>query len=114
MMALDPPARRRILAALALAERPGSDGERAAAEAAIGRLVVTHADAIRRLLGDAEPEADAIGWRDLAAKCLRRHQEITDWELGFVRNLLDFRRISPKQHARLIEIAARLAMAEAA
>ena len=104
--------RRRFLAALALAVAPGTDGERCAAEAALGRLVVAHAPAFRALLQEdppwPQPEAEPGGWRDLAARCLARRSELTYWEAGFVSSLMSFRNITEKQRRVLLDIAAKL------
>ena len=125
---------RRLLAALALAEQGATPGERAAAEQAIGRLVVANADAIRGMLerqnvaparrftaaqnraaphGFAEPPAPP--WRETVADCLARPGSLKPWEQGFLRDILRQNRLSPKQRNIINEIATRLGvMAEAA
>ena len=110
-MTLEPSTRRRFLAALTLAVSPGAAGERAAAEAAIGRLVAAHAPAFRAMLMEPPPrlEQAATGWRDMAARCLRRDHLLSSWERDFLRNIAVAPRVSARQREVLVEIAARVA-----
>lgn len=113
MSALLLPVRDRLLAVLALAERPGCDGERQAAEAAIGRLVVANAPAFRSLLAAAAPpppppprasrewDCDVLdrfpSWRAAVEFCLRCADDLSSWERKFLVNVSGFRHPSEKQ-----------------
>ena len=125
---------RRLLAALALAEQGATPGERAAAEQAIGRLVVANADAIRALIEREKVAAPRpftapqnwppaakftdpppAAWRETVAECLARPGSLKPWEQGFMRDILRQGRLSPKQRNIVNEIATRLGVtAEAA
>ena len=114
---------RRLFAALALAERGATPGERCAAEQAIGRLIVANADAFRTLLDPQKglgaqtfTEPPAPAWRETVAECLARPGSLRPWEIGFLHDLQRWgRRLSPKQRAIVNEIAVRVGvMAEAA
>src|SRR5689334_1919769 len=84
----------RLARVLALAERPGSLGERAAAEAAIGRMIASAPNFWRqRLLAPVpappppppppRPKRDYWpDWRDLALRC-DRSGRLSQWEQGF-------------------------------
>jgi hypothetical protein len=117
MTALLPTATRdRLLACIRLAERPGTPGERLAAETAIGRLVVAHARAVIAALSetappeptydDGDPLACFADWRDAAQFCLQ-NGELSSWERNFLISILRFRRATPKQLNALREIADR-------
>ncbi len=115
-----PPAERQRMAqrldrVLALAERPGSAGERQAAEAAVGRLMCAAPDFWRSCLtGPAStpasepPVSRAPHWRVLAQRCIDKSGSMTAWERTFVPNLLRQPAISPKQRTILRGIAARI------
>jgi hypothetical protein len=91
----------------------GSDreGEALAAARAAARLVklrgiswrdVVEPPAIEKAL----PELGT--WRQTVAQCLERRGSLKPWELGFLRDLPGFRRLSTKQRYVLKEIADRV------
>ncbi len=110
---IDHASRRRFLAALDLAQRPATDGERLAAEHALGRMVASNADVFRSLLQERPPWRQPMprpaDWRDLCERCLRRSEALTPWERGFLTGLLQFRKLSHRQHEALLEIATKVA-----
>ncbi len=121
-----PPAERarvaeRLDRVLALAERPGSEGERAAAEAAVGRLICSDIGFWReRLVGQAPAlplsahRHAAPHWRALAQACTERPGCLRPWEREFVPSLLRQATISRKQATILRDIARRVGMLGAA
>jgi len=87
-------------------------GERAAAAAAATRLLRAHGLTWREVLllqavPPARPDPGADDWRGAAAACLARPDLLTQWEARFLRDLLAFPRVSPKQAATLDGIVAR-------
>jgi hypothetical protein len=108
MMSLTLAVRDRLLAVLDLAERPGTPGEREAADHAIGRLVVANADAIRAILVAPEQRVESRHWRETAADCAGLAHLLIYWEQEFVGGLGRFSRLSQKQHTALTRIATRL------
>lgn len=107
-MAIAKTMRDRLLAVIELGLRPGSPGERQAAESAIGRLILSHADAIRALLarepsalsppspGYDEPEQDDPldrfeSWREAVRYCLRCAGDLSRWEEEFLSSVLRYR-----------------------
>ena len=113
MTALALPVRDRLLAVLDLAQRPGTDGERQAAEAAIGRIVLANATVFRALLTAAPPpppppprparewDADVLdrfpSWHAAVEFCLRCADDLTSWERKFLVSISGFRNPSDKQ-----------------
>jgi hypothetical protein len=91
----------------------GSDhaGERDAAGLAAHRLVQQAGVSWRQVL---EPPAiekalPELGtWRATVAECLARPDSLRPWEVGFLRDLPGFRRLSTKQRYTLKEIADRV------
>ena len=115
MNAISSGARRRMLAALALAERPGTAGERQAAEQALGRMMVSNASMIRGALTAPPPrQMPLMGtWRETCRLCLQHPRGLRKWEVGFLTDLPKFPRISTKQRYVLNEIAERLGVLDA-
>ena len=110
MTALPATQRAKLAKVLALL---GSDhaGERDAAALAAHRLVtqagltwqhVIKPPAIERAL----PELGT--WRQTVAECLAQPGSLRPWEVGFLRDLPGFRRLSVKQRSCLKEIADRV------
>lgn len=59
-------------------------------------------------------EIHIANWRAVVAACLRRDDELTDFDRGFLRSLARFPYLSVKQMAVLRRIAADLDLCEAA
>ncbi len=105
------PATRRLLAVLRLAEKPGTAGERAGAESALGRMVVHEADTFRSLLATARaPHREPLHgtWRTVCAELATRPGALSPWERSFVASLPNLPRISTKQRYTLLAIAGRV------
>jgi hypothetical protein len=86
------------------------DGERAAAGLLASRLLQSAGLTWSRLLEPAvEHKLPELGtWRQTAARCLERSGSLRAWEIGFLRDLPGFRRLSVKQRYVLNEIAGRV------
>ena len=93
----EPSVRRRLLAALAIVEKPGAPGEAAAVEAAIARLILANAAAFRTMLTETsappwpQPTPEPGGWRDLLIKCLARSDALKPVGGRFLRRPSSFR-----------------------
>jgi hypothetical protein len=91
----------------------GSDhaGERDAAATAAHRLVVQSGLTWRQVIEPPaiEKRLPELGtWRATVAECLARPGSLRPWEVGFLRDLPQFRRLSTKQRYVLKEIADRV------
>jgi hypothetical protein len=107
---LEPGERARLVGILS---RVGSDfaGKQAAAAAAAHKFVTGRGLAWSDLLGATEQASPppASEWRETVHQC-QQSDGLTDWEKGFIHNLLKRRSpTTPKQLRRLDEIAARVA-----
>jgi hypothetical protein len=110
MSALPAPARAKLAKALALL---GSDkpGERDAAGLAAHRIVASAGLTWRQVIEPPaiEKRLPELGtWRATCAALLKQPGSLRKWEIGFVRDLPDFRRLSTKQRYILKEIADRV------
>ncbi len=86
-------------------------GERDAAALAACRFVqsrkLTWSDVVKPTA--IEKKLPELGtWRQTVAQCLQRPGALRQWELGFLRDLPGFRRLSTKQRYVLKEIADRV------
>lgn len=54
--------------------------------------------------------AERLDWRGVARACAMRDCELSDWESGFVRNVIGLAHPSPKQEIVLLRIARRLGL----
>lgn len=91
----------------------GSDhpGERDNAAIAAARLVRARGLTWPQVLNPpaADKPLPELGtWRDTVAACLARPGSLRAWEVGFLRDLPQFRRLSVKQRYCLKEIADRV------
>jgi hypothetical protein len=110
MTALSTPDRTRLVKLLGMC---GSEhaGERAAAGVAADRLLrdrgLTWADALN--LPVVERKLPELGtWRQTVRECLAQPGSLRRWEVGFLRDLPGFQRLSVKQRYCLKEIADRV------
>ncbi len=86
-------------------------GERDAAALAANRFVQAHGLTWPQVLKPPaiEKALPELGtWRQTAARCLDRPGNLRPWEIGFLRDLPKFRRLSVKQRYVLKEIADRV------
>ena len=91
----------------------GSDhaGERDAAALAAHQLVTQAGLSWRQIVSPPaieKPLPELGTWRATVAECLARPGSLRPWELGFLRDLPQFRRLSVKQRYVLKEIADRV------
>ena len=87
------------------------DGERAAAGLLASRLLRSAGLTWAQLLDPPalERKLPELGtWRQTAARCLEQAGSLRAWEVGFLRDLPGFRRLSVKQRCVLNEIANRV------
>lgn len=115
---------RKLIAVLALIERPGGDGERNAAISAAGRILAADPAAWRQHLeGKAAPCAyhppppppsprDLTKWRPLAQECLANINSLNNWEIEFLTNILNspWTTLTTKQEAALRKIITKLGL----
>lgn len=102
--------RARLVKVLALLDSD-REGEALAAARAAARLVKLRGITWRQVLEPPaiEKKLPELGtWRQTVAQCLERPGSLRPWELGFLRDLPAFRRLSTKQRYCLKEIAARV------
>lgn len=117
MIALSPTDRQRLVKLLGLL---GSDyaGERDAAGLAAHRLIRDRGlgweDVIEPLQSPGANHPTSQPWRQTVAECLRQPCALRTWERDFLRSLLNFDRISPKQRSVLGQIADRVLQRAAA
>ena len=109
-VALPADARSKLAKLLALL---GSDkaGERDAAGLAAHRLVQRHGLTWPQILRPppVEKQLPELGtWRQTVAKLLQHPHALRPWEIGFLRDLPGFRRLSVKQRYCLKKIAERV------
>jgi hypothetical protein len=102
--------RKRLISVLNLLSSPVT-GERAAAAAM--RIVSGAGLSWTEIIGAAEPEPcreshSDDDWRGLAMALLQQHAAVfNDAERAFLRDVVDFPRLSPKQHTWLQRLAER-------
>jgi hypothetical protein len=87
------------------------EGEALAAARAAARLVKQHDTTWREVIEPPaiEKKLPELGvWRETVAQCLERPGSLRPWEVGFLRDLPAFRRLSSKQRYCLKEIADRV------
>ncbi len=97
----------------------GSDhaGERDSAGLAAVRLMRQSGLSWQQILSPPPPEhpiPERGTWRETVRQCLARPGSLRPWEVGFLRDLPQFRRLSTKQRYCLKEIADRVLKREAA
>ena len=111
--------RDRVVACLRLIDRPGTDGERAAALAAALRILGTRGLALADIV-TAGPQKPAeqprwqaptsppppSDWRSLVQECLQHQRLLNAWEWEFVRGLPRYRQLTGKQRIKLDQIVA--------
>jgi hypothetical protein len=93
------------------------EGEALAAARAAARLVKQRGIGWAQVLEPPpiEKTLPELGtWRQTVARCLERPGSLRSWEVGFLRDLPGFRRLSGKQRYCLKEIADRVLSREAA
>jgi hypothetical protein len=109
MSALATKQRARFVKTVALFKSP-VDGEKLAALAAADRILtaagLTWADLVKPRDIVREPQFSI--WRKTCAELMERSGSLRPWELGFVRDLPNFPRLSSKQRYILNEIADRV------
>jgi hypothetical protein len=106
------PAERDTLARICGRLTSSFDGERAVAARLASEFLQRRGLTWSALL--AGPHRDDVGdaaWRTLARRCCANAAALTDWERRFVRDLVGFVTISPKQRAVLERLAAKVAAA---
>jgi hypothetical protein len=87
------------------------EGERTAAALAAARLVKASGLTWQQILAPkpADHPLPELGtWRETVRDCLARPGSLRPWEIGFLRDLPNFRRLSTKQRYCLKEIADRV------
>lgn len=103
---------RRLDRVLAVLERPGTEGEADAARNAAASLLAANPGFWRDRLGEViatrQPVRVSRGWRAIALDCCVRALELSTWERDFVADVLRQRSLSPKQVAKLRQIADRI------
>jgi hypothetical protein len=85
--------------------------ERDAADPAAPQQVQSAGPAWRQILSPPVPDRPLPGlgsWRQTVRQCLERPDSLRPWEIGFLRDLSNFRRLSVKQRYCLKEIADRV------
>jgi hypothetical protein len=101
--------RRQLESVLALATRPGTEGEHEAAAQAAVRLLLRHpwliATANSAAARPGHTPKPSRGWREALRRCAAQPQRLTDWERGFVVSLSHRKSLSTKQAAALHRIA---------
>jgi hypothetical protein len=104
--------RKRLISVLNLLSSPVT-GECAAAAAAAMRIVSGAGLSWTEIIGAAEPEPcreshSDDDWRGLAMALLQQHAAVfNNAERAFLRDVVDFPRLSPKQHTWLQRLAER-------
>ena len=108
--ALPATSREKLAQILGLLGSPDADKRALAAQAA--HTLVTQAGLKWRQVLRPPPVEKALPelgtWRETAARCLARPELLRKWEIGFLRDLPGFRRLSTKQRYVLKEIADRV------
>jgi hypothetical protein len=110
MMALTTSARTKLASILSLLSSDHA-GERDAAGLAAQRLLKQHNLTWEQALNPppVERKLPELGtWRQTAARCLQQTGSLRAWEIGFLRDLPGFQRLSVKQRYVLNEIASRV------
>lgn len=106
---LDPADRQRLSRVLALLDSP-VEGERHAALAAATRVLASKGIAWRELL-DVDDTPDPDEARALLSRLLQRLDALDDWQRRFVVDVARFSRLSPRQRAKVAELAQRAGVA---
>jgi len=106
---LDAADRQRLSRVLALLDSP-VEGERHAALAAATRVLASRGIAWRELL-DVDDTPDFDEARALLRRLLQRLDALDDWQRRFVLDVARFPRLSPRQRAKVAELAARAGVA---
>ncbi len=86
-------------------------GERDAAALAAHRLIRQRGLSWQQVIEPGTATAalpELRTWRQTVARCLERPGSLRPWEVGFLRHLPEFRRLSTKQRYVLKEIADRV------
>ena len=103
--------RRQLESVLALAARPGTEGEREAAAQAALRLLLQHpwliAEANSAAARSPPPPKPSHDWREALRRCAAQPELLSDWERDFVANLAHRKSLSAKQAGVLHRIAGR-------
>jgi len=106
---IDPADRPRLARVLALLDS-SVEGERHAALAAATRILASKGIAWRELL-DVDDTPDVGEARVLLRRLLQRLDALDAWQRRFVVDVARFTRLSPRQRAKVAEIAARVGVA---
>lgn len=106
---LDADDRQRLARVLALLDSP-VEGERHAALAAASRVLAARGIAWRELL-DVDDVPDADEARVLLRRLLQRLDALDAWQRRFVVDVARAARLSPRQRAKVAELAARVGVA---
>jgi len=106
---IDPADRPRLARVLALLDS-SVEGERHAALAAATRILASKGIAWRELL-DVDDTPDVDEARVLLRRLLQRLDALDAWQRRFVVDVARFTRLSPRQRAKVAEIAARVGVA---
>ena len=106
---LDEADRQRLSRVLALFDSP-VEGERHAALAAATRVLASKGIAWRELL-DVDDTPDPDEARALLSRLLQRLDALDDWQRRFVVDVARFSRLSPRQRAKVQELAQRAGVA---
>lgn len=101
--------RQRLARVLALLDSP-VEGERHAALNAATRILTTRGIAWRELL-DVDDVPDPDEARGLLRRLLQRLDALDDWQRRFVLDVSRFSRLSPRQRAKVQELAQRAGVA---
>jgi hypothetical protein len=106
--------RGRIASCLQLATDGATDGEKLAGLAGARRLLQRSGTSWGDLVCQRPPASQPVPrpWIDLADRCLRRPDCLTEWERNFVGDIRSFRQLSPKQATILARIANKIGLGE--